>query len=124
MTVAHLTGFPFPEGAANVSGLAPDDSFGTTAGGFTNVINVAFDLIGAPFALETDSDWLLNPETTGALYEVFADGTRWLLFDGLESPTGLSVGPDGTFYVGVNGLSLASGQVLALTAAPAPVPPG
>ena len=59
--------------------------------------------------METNSDSLLNPGTTGALYKVFADGTRWLLFDGLESPPGLSVGPDGTFYVGVNGLSLVSG---------------
>ncbi len=122
VAVALLTGFPFPEGTANVLGLAPDGSLGTIAEGFTNLIDVAFGLDGALFALETDSDSLLNPGTTGALYEVFADGTRSLLFDGLESPTGLAVGPDGTFYVAVNGLSPNAGQVLALTAAPAPVP--
>ncbi|WP_299822442.1 ScyD/ScyE family protein [uncultured Jannaschia sp.] len=122
LAIAQLTGFPFPEGAANVFGLAPDGSLDTLAGGFTNLIDVAFGADGSLFALETDSDSLLNPGTTGALYELFADGSRALLLDGIESPTGLALGPEGTFYVATNGLSPTGGQVVALNPAPAPIP--
>ncbi len=118
----QLTGFPFPPGAANVFSLGVDGGVDTVAGGFTNLIDVAFGGDGSLYALEADSDSLLNPGTTGALFEVFADGTRALLFDGLESPTGLAVGPDGVFYVSTNGLSPSDGRVVALAPDLAPVP--
>ncbi|ETX14896.1 hypothetical protein OCH239_21100 [Roseivivax halodurans JCM 10272] len=120
--VSELTGFPFPEGAARVLSVRPDGHLSTVATGFTNLIDLVVGSTGEIFALETDSDSLLNPGTTGSLFKILTDGTVELLFDGLENPTGLAIGSDGTFYVGVNGLSPTGGQVLALAPSIAPVP--
>ena len=118
--VGQLTGFPFPVGAASL--YAVDALLGgasTVAGGFTNLIDVA-SAGGRILALELDSDSLIGPGTTGSLFEVLADGTKSLLFGGLDTPTGLALGRNGRVYVAVNGLSPDGGRVIEL--APVPLP--
>ncbi|WP_051882227.1 ScyD/ScyE family protein [Parvularcula oceani] len=119
--VVQLTGFPFVEGAANVFSVGTDGSVGTVAGGFTNLIDVAFGEDGTIFALELDSDSLTGPEMIGSLYAIDDLGIRTLLITGLINPTSLALGPDGTIYVTENGLSPELGRVLEL--APIPLPP-
>ena len=115
--VAQLTGFPFPVGEAKVFRIL-DDLLSVYAGGLTNLIDVAVGEDGSVYALELDSDSLLGPLTTGALYSVGPSGTKDLLLGGLERPTGLAAGPNGRLYVSVNGLSATGGQVIEL----APIP--
>lgn len=115
----QLTGFPFPEGAAQVFSL-DGDNLSIAASGLTNIIDVAFGTDGTLYTLELDSDGLLAPGTTGALYSIGADGTAQLLFGNLEAPTGLAIGADGKFLVSVNGFSPTDGRVIQL--APVPLP--
>ncbi len=123
IVTGQLTGFPFLPGAATIRELVSGSVLETVASGFTNLIDVAFGPDGALYALEIDSDGLLGPGTTGALYAVAEDGTRSLLYEGLNTPTGLAVSREGLFYVSSNGLSPTDGEVLVLApAAPEAVP--
>ena len=80
----------------------------------------AFAADGSLYALEYDSNGLLNPGSGGALWKVAADGSRSLVFsDGLADATGLAIGPDG-FYVSNFGASSGQGEVLLITAVPEP----
>lgn len=115
----QLTGFPFPDDAAQVFSIY-EGTLSTVASGLTNIIDVAFGTDGTLYALELDSDGLLNPGSTGALYSIGTDGAPKLLFDGLQAPTGLAVGEDGRFFVSVNGYSASDGSVIQL--APVPLP--
>lgn len=120
--VGNLTGFPFLAGAASVISIAPDGTVSPFADGLTNLIDVAF-AGGRAFALEFDSDGLfppLGPGSTGSLYRIKPNGTKVLLLDGLVQPTGLAIGPDGAFYVAVNGNSPTDGEVLRISAVPVP----
>lgn len=115
----ELTGFPFAPGTAEILGLT-GGALSTLATGFTNLIDVAFGADGTLYALELDSDSLLGPGTTGSLYSVGSDGVRTLLFGGLDTPTGLAIGADGSFFVAVNGYSNGGGEVIRLSPVPLP----
>ena len=119
--VSELTGFPFVPGAARIYRIAPGGGAPTIfAAGFTMLTDIAFGADGSLYALEYDSNGLLAPGGGGALWKVAADGTRSLVFsDGLESPTGLAIGPEG-FYVSNFGSSTGQGQVVLIAAIPEP----
>lgn len=119
LALGQLTGFPFVVGAAQVFSF-DSGVLSVLAGNLTNIIDVAFDASGTLYALELDSDGLLGPGTTGALYEIGPSGTLTLLFDGLVNPTGFTIGEDGDFYVSVNGFSPTEGSVVRLTPVPLP----
>ncbi len=125
--VGQLTGFPFIPGAATIRELVSGSVLETIASGYTNLVDTAFGPDGALYVLEIDSDGLLGPGMTGALYEVAEDGTPRRLFGGLNRPTGLAVSQDGLFYVSNNGVSPTDGEVLVLSAEPpaaVPLPAG
>lgn len=117
----QLTGFPFVEDAANVFSL-DGSPFSIFASGFTNLIDIGFGADGTLFALELDSDSLLGPNSTGALYAVGAGGSKELLYADLLNPTGFTIGGDGDFYVAINGFSPTDASVIRL--APVPLPAG
>lgn len=115
----QLTGFPFVRDAAQIFSL-DGDGLSIAASGLTNIVDVAFGTDGILYALELDSDSILGPGTTGALYSIGLDGAARLLFGNLEAPTGLAIGAAGEFYVAVNGYSPTDGSVIQL--APVPLP--
>jgi sugar lactone lactonase YvrE len=119
--VSELTGFPFVPGAARIYRIAPGGGTPTIfATGFTMLTDIAFGADGSLYALEYDSNGLLQAGSGGALWKVASDGTRSLVFsDGLESPTGLAIGADG-FYVSNFGASSGQGQVVLIAAIPEP----
>ncbi len=119
LAVVQLTGFPFIPGAAEVFSLE-SGILSVLESGFTNLIDVAFGADGTLYVLELDSDGLLGPGMTGALYEIGAGGSPSLLFDDLVNPTGFTVDDDGDFYVSVDGFSPTDGSVVRL--APVPLP--
>lgn len=118
--VSELTGFPFPGGASRVSRVAADGSVSVFADGFTMAVDIAFDDSGNLYVLEHDSNGLLAPGSLGQLWQVTPGGSRSLLWsEGLVSPVGLAIGPDGAFYVsnyGNNGAGM--GQVLRISPVP------
>ena len=119
--VGELTGFPFPAGAARVHRVEEDGSQSVFASGFTMVVDIAFSPTGELYVLEYDSNGLLAPGSEGRLWQVAADGSRSLVWsDGLVQPTGLAIGPDGSFYISNVGNDPGNGEVLRVTLVPEP----
>jgi hypothetical protein len=95
--VGQLTGFPFPVGGARVFRVVPGQDPEVYAGGFTNIIDIAFDRRGRLYVLEIAANGLLNtPEgelPTGRLVRVNRDGSRTTLAsEGLLAPGGFVLG--------------------------------
>lgn len=112
--VGQLTGFPFPVGAANVYRVPANGGAPTVyASGFTNIISIAFGKDGSLYVLEIAKNGLLSGDPTGALIKVAPDGTKTeIASDGLVSPGGLVIAPDGTFYVSNHGTAAGAGTVV------------
>ncbi|HEY4095869.1 MAG TPA: ScyD/ScyE family protein [Baekduia sp.] len=114
--MSQLTGFPFPVGGANVFRVDPRTGEATVfAGGFTNIMDLAFDRHGTLWVLEIDHDSLLGPSTDGAIYAVDPNGAKTLLDlppGTLTAPGGITVGDDGALYVTNKANSVGDGTVL------------
>ncbi len=86
------------------------------AGGFTNIIDIAFDKRGRLYVLEIATEGLLNvPEgelPTGRLVRVNSDGSReTLASEGLNAPGGFVLG-HGAAYITNNSILSDAGQVV------------
>lgn len=120
--VGQLTGFPFVDSAAKVWRVMPGEAPTVYAEGFTNIVDIAFDADGNLWVLEITAGGLLNvdPEVpatlAGGLYRVGPDGhTEEMLSEGLVTPSGLTVGPDGAIYISNYGLMPGMGEILKVT---------
>lgn len=112
--VSQLTGFPFPVGGSTVWRLG-DGGPTPFRTGFTNVVDLAFGPDGSLYVVEIDSTGLLAPpDMIGSLIKVAPDGTRTTVADGLFSPGGVVLGPDGAPYVTVCSVCAGGGQVIRL----------
>ena len=110
--VGQLTGFPFPPGGANVYRVAPGGSPEVFAGGFTNIIDIAFDKAGNLYVLEISKNGILSGDFTGALIRVNTDGSRdEIMSDGLFAPTGVALRGNSA-YVTNCGICPGEGEVL------------
>jgi len=114
--VGQLTGFPFPPGGASVFRVKPGKAPTVYAGGFTNIIDIAFDKRGRLYVLEIATDGLLNvPEgelPAGRLVRVNKDGSRTTLAsEGLAAPGGFVLG-HGAAYITNNSILSDAGQVV------------
>lgn len=119
--VGQLTGFPFPEGLANVYRIVPGEEPEVYETGFTHITDLGFGPDGSLYVLQlSDRSLLFTPpgeQAVGKLIRVRPDGTRSELAPGaLETPTNLLVTKDGTSYVSNRGASAGIGQVLKITA--------
>jgi hypothetical protein len=120
-----LTGFPFFQGSASVLRIASDgSSIETYAGGYTAIIDVAFDAGGALYVLETASGQVApfpppNPGLgAGRLKRQCPGGAPTVLLDGLTFPGGFAIGPDDAAYITNFGTSATGGEVLRLALSP------
>jgi sugar lactone lactonase YvrE len=111
--VAQLTGAPFPVGGARIYRIVPGRAPEVVAGGFTNVIDIAFDRDGSLLVLEIAKNSLASGDPAGALIRLRPDGSReTLLEDGLVSPTAVAVGCNGWIYLSNHGQEAGAGQLL------------
>ena len=114
--VGQLTGFPFPPGGANVWRVKPGHDPEVFKGGFTNIIDIAFDKRGRLYVLEIATGGLLNtPEDelpVGRLVRVNKDGsTTTLASEGLNAPGGFVLGHHAA-YITNNSILSGAGQVV------------
>jgi hypothetical protein len=114
--VGQLTGFPFPVGGANVFRVVPGHRPRVFAGGFTNIIDIAFDKRGRLYVLEIATNGLLsageNELPVGRLVRVNRDGSRTTLAsEGLNAPGGFVLG-HGAAYITNNSILSDAGQVV------------
>lgn len=112
--VGELTGFPFPVDAARVYRVIEGEEPEIYAEGFTNIIDIAFGQDGALYVLELATNSLLSGDLTGSLKRVEADGSVSTLTT-LFAPGGLSVGPDGAFYISTCSVCPGAGEVIRYT---------
>jgi hypothetical protein len=112
--VSQLTGFPFPPGGANVYRVDPRSGNATVfAGGFTNIMDLAFGRHGTLYVLEISHSGLLSG-ADGAILAVSRDGTKRQIElppGTLTAPGGITVGRDG-LYVSNQTFVPGEGQVL------------
>jgi len=125
--VGILSGFPFFQGSASVLRIESDGSnISTHAGGFTAIVDIAFDAGGALYVLETASGQVPpfpppNPGLgAGRLKRQCPGGAPTVLIDGLTFPGGVVIGPDAAAYLTNFGTSATAGEVLRLPLAPCP----
>jgi hypothetical protein len=111
--VGQLTGFPFPVGGASVFRVVPGHDPEVYAGGFTNIIDVAFDKHGRLYVLEIATNGLLSEgPPVGRLVRVNKNGSRTTLAsEGLIAPGGLVLG-HGAAYITNNSIFSDTGQVV------------
>ncbi len=112
--VSQFTGFPFPENGAKIYRVGADSKPTVYADNFTQLTDLAFDSVGNLYALQyaNQSAWKGNLE--GSVIKIATDGTRTTLLsgNGLESPSALTIGADGSIYVTNRGGRPGGGQVL------------
>jgi hypothetical protein len=114
--VGQLTGFPFPPGGASVFRVVPGKAPTVFAGGFTNIIDIAFDKRGRLYVLEIATGGLLNtpPDQlpAGRLVRVNRNGSQTTLAsEGLSAPGGFVLGR-GAAYITNNSILSDAGQVV------------
>jgi hypothetical protein len=98
--VGELTGVPFPVGGARVWKLSPGKSGELVSDGFTNILDLAIDRKGRLLVLEMAQNGLLSRDTTGRLVRIEPNGEHTVLAsEGLESPGGIEVTPNGDLYI-------------------------
>ena len=117
--MSQLTGFPFPVGGASVYRINPRTGKATVfAGGFTNIMDLAFDRSGTLYVLEIDSNGLLFPPDSGVDHGDHEEGQaqrRGPARRDADHPGGIAVGKHGDLYVTNFARSPDSGQVLRIT---------
>ncbi len=116
--VGELTGFPFPAGGANVYRVSPEGGAPEVyASGFTNIIDIAFDIAGNLYVLEIDADSILfgEPVGLGDLIRVTSNGQRTTVLADLLVPAGMVITRDGAIYLTVMGVFPGDGQVIRVT---------
>jgi sugar lactone lactonase YvrE len=85
------------------------------------VLGLTFDRWGRLYALENTvcptADPCMPTPGTGALVRVRPNGDVETVVSGLMFPTGMTLGPDGAFYVSVNGFGFppGAGEVARIT---------
>ncbi len=114
--VGQLTGFPFAVGAASVYRVERGEDPEVVAGGFTNIIDIAFDRRGNLYVLEIAKNGLLSGDPAGALYRVSRKGgpPKLILDQGLEAPGGLAISRWGDIFISNRGTSSGTGEVVRL----------
>jgi hypothetical protein len=115
--VGELTGAPFPVGAAQVYYVPANGGTPVVvAGGFTNIIDIAFDAVrGVGYVLEHDADGIIptfGPSSNGRLIRINGDGTQTVISAALVKPGGVAVGPDGALYVTNRSIFAGTGEVV------------
>lgn len=86
-------------------------------GTYEAINDIAFDPRGRLLVLEMFTNGLLSGDPTGALWRLERGGSRTLVArDGLVTPGGVAIGPDGAYYVTNKSTFVGEGEVLRIRA--------
>ncbi|MEO8111785.1 MAG: ScyD/ScyE family protein [Ginsengibacter sp.] len=115
--VGNLNTFPVPPGGSSVYKISRTGQITTYATGFSMILGIAFDRIGALYVLETTTNSPFPNPGSGDIVRIDPWGSRQVIATGLTFPTGMTFGPDGKIYVSNNGFGFppGGGQVLQIT---------
>jgi hypothetical protein len=109
--IANLGVFDASDGAGDehVYQLTGHGTLKVRATGLEKVLGLAFRR-GKLYALEMSTTAGLPTPGTGAIVRVEPHGPAQTVFSGLTLPTGMTVGPDGAFYVSDHGFGFGAGD--------------
>ena len=110
--VGQLTGFPFVQGLANVYRVVQGQAPQVHCSGFKAIMDIAFGPDGSLYVVENATGGLFFAPGTGQLSRVAPDCSRETVLVGLDRPTSVAVGRDGTVYVTNRGITAGAGEVL------------
>ena len=119
-SIGNLGVFGPPDGTVpneHVYELTRNGKFKVRASGLEQVLGLAFRR-GKLYALEMSTTPGGPTPGTGAIVRVRHGGPAETVVSGLTFPTGMTVGPDGAFYVSDKGFGFGPGQGLVLRIAP------
>jgi hypothetical protein len=118
--VSELGGFPFVPGASHID-VIKNGVLTTRFGGFTSLMDVTY-YDGELYAIQLDTNGLLsNNPGPGELLEIDpTTGQTKVLFSGLDTPGGLAVENENTFFVSTGSSEVGTGAVVRLTEVPEP----
>jgi hypothetical protein len=119
-SIGNLGVFGPPDGTVpneHVYKLTRNGKFKVRASGLEQVLGLAFRR-GKLYALEMSTTPGGPTPGTGAIVRVRNGGPAETVVSGLTFPTGMTVGPDGAFYVSDKGFGFGAGQGLVLRITP------
>jgi hypothetical protein len=121
--LGQLTGFPFPQGGANVYRITQNKGFSAEvyAEGLTTITDMVAGPDGSLYVL-TLTDELLAPEPPpGYVTRIYPDGRRERVVDGLVTPMGMTMRDDGYLCISNFAVFPAIGEVICVEPGPTAV---
>jgi hypothetical protein len=98
--VGQLSGFPFVQGLASIFRVLAGQAAMIHCSGFKAIIDIAFAADGSLYVVENATGGpFFFPPNSGQLSRVAPDCTRTSILVGLDRPTSVAVGRDGSVYV-------------------------
>jgi hypothetical protein len=116
--VGNLNTFPIVPGSSNIYKVTPSGQSKVWASGFSAILGLVFDNQANMYVLETASVDGFPTPNTGRIVKVLPSGTKQVLVDTLNFPTGMTLGSDGAVYVSNNGFGTPDpgvGEILKVT---------
>lgn len=110
--VGNLGTFPLKAGSSNIFKVTPSGEVKIWAMGFTSVLGIAFDHQHRMYVLESSAMDGFPTPNAGRVVRVNNNGTRDLIVDNLNFPTGMTLGSDGALYISDTGYGPPDGKVL------------
>ncbi|HLN72579.1 MAG TPA: ScyD/ScyE family protein [Prolixibacteraceae bacterium] len=116
--VGNLRTFPLVEGSSSIYKVTPSGQPKVWATGFTGILGLVFDQQHRMYVLETSQEPPANSPApivpgTGRVVLVNSNGTKQVIVDGLNFPTGMTFGPDGALYISDSGFGdPTTGQII------------
>jgi len=115
--VGNLSTFPITN-KSSIYKITPGGNVSVVATGFSTILGVVFDKLGALYILENTTGNLFPTPGTGDIIRLAPDGSRMTVVSGLSLPTGMTFGPDDNLYVsnwGFGPPAIGGGQVLKIS---------
>jgi hypothetical protein len=116
--VGNLTQSPMDIGKASIYRVSLTGDITPVAYGFTDIVGIAFDRRGRMYVLEGTPYMRGQAFGVGELVRVNPGGWHEPLLTGLNAPTAMTFGPDGTLYIAHKGIGqgmVGQGEILRVT---------
>jgi len=112
--VGNLNTFPIM-GNSSIYKITPGGNVSVVATGFSAILGIAFDKLGALYILQNTTGNPFPTPGTGNIVRLDPNGSRMTVVSGLNLPTAMVFGPDDNLYVsnwGFGPPAIGGGQVL------------
>jgi hypothetical protein len=111
--VGNLDRFPIMN-QSSIFKITPSGHLSVMATGFSTILGVAYDELGALYILENTTGNLYPTPGTGDVVRIDPSGSKMVVLSGLSFPTGMTFGPDNKLYISNWGFGMppGGGQIL------------